>query len=83
MSSHAPLVLEAEVWDRLEKLAESAGRSVSDLADAVLRDFLDANEGQLAAIDAGIAEADAGEVHDLSIVKAGIQEKLSALTTKR
>lgn len=56
---------------------------MSELAGAVLRDFIDENEEPLAAIDAGIAETDAGDVHDYDVVKTEIQEKLSALATKR
>lgn len=50
---------------------------------AVLRDFVEENERQLAAIDAGIAAADAGDVLDYEEVKAGIQKKLAALSAKR
>jgi len=82
-SPYAPLALDPHVWARLEKLAEAAGRSVSDLAGAVLRDFIDENERQLAAIDAGIAEADAGKLLDFDEVKAEIKGKLSNLSTKR
>jgi len=79
----ASLLIEPRLWERLEKLAADAGRSVSDLADAVLRDFIDENESQLAAIDAGIAEAEAGELLDYDEVKADIQKKLSALSAKK
>lgn len=85
MSSHAladrdaPLVLDPQLRVRLEELAEALGRDASKLADAVLRQFLDESERHLAAIDAGIAEADAGELLDYDEVKAEVLEKLSAL----
>ena len=78
-----PLALDPYLWARLEKLAEAAGRSVSELAGAVLRDFLDENEQQLAAIDAGITEADAGQLLDYDDVKADILAKLSARAAQR
>ena len=89
MSTHAiasldaSLTLDPQLWTRLEKLAEAAGRNVSELAGAVLRDFLDENERQLTAIDAGIAEADAGELLDSDDVKKELQGKLAALAARR
>jgi predicted transcriptional regulator len=86
MSTHTadmPIVLEAQLWERLERLAADTGRSVSDLASAVLREFVDENESQLAAIDVGIAQADRGELVDYEEVKRGIEERLAALSVKR
>jgi predicted transcriptional regulator len=83
MATHAPTGFDAQLWQRLETLAESAGRSASELADAVLRDFLDENERHLAAIDVGIAAADAGDLIDFDDVEADVQKKLAALSTKR
>ena len=77
--SDAPLVLDPHLRVRLEELAEALGRDASKLADAVLRQFLDESERHLAAIDAGIAEADAGQLLDYDAVKAELLEKLSAL----
>lgn len=81
-ADYAPLVLDAQLRERLEELADAAGRSVSELAGAVLREFIDENESQLAAIDAGIAEADAGELYDYDVVKADIQKKLATLVSR-
>lgn len=83
MATHAPTGFDAHLWKRLETVAESAGRSASELADALLRDFLDENERHLAAIDVGIAAADAGDLIDFEEVEADIQKKLAALSTKR
>jgi predicted transcriptional regulator len=77
MATHAPSGLDHDLWDRLEKLADSAGRSASELADAVLRDFLDENEQHLTAIHAGIASADAGELVDFDEVEADAQRRLA------
>jgi predicted transcriptional regulator len=89
MATHAlppldtPLGLEPDLWARLEALAESAGKSASELAGAVLRDFLEENEQHLAAIDAGIVAADAGELVGLDEVKAGVERRLAALSARR
>jgi predicted transcriptional regulator len=83
MTTHAPTGFDAHLWTRLETLAESAGRSASELAAAVLRDFLDDNERHLAAIDVGIAAADAGELLDFDEVEADVRKKLATLATKR
>ena len=85
MSTQAPadadlrVTLDPSLRARLEKLAEVFGRDASELVGAVLRDFLDENERQMAAIDAGIEEADAGELLDYEDVKADALKKLSAL----
>ena len=83
MATHKPTGFDAQLWQRLETLAESAGRSASELADAVRRDFLDENERHLAAIDVGIAAADAGDPIDFEDVEADARKKLAALSTKR
>ena len=49
----------------------------------MLRQFLDENEHDLAAIDAGIEEANAGQLLDYDDVKADVLAKLSARTSKR
>ncbi len=79
----APLALDPQIRARLERLAGAAGRTVSELAGAVLRDFVDENERQILAIDAGIAQADAGDLVDYDEVKADVREKLAALSARR
>ncbi|MEO5729811.1 MAG: type II toxin-antitoxin system ParD family antitoxin [Byssovorax sp.] len=89
MSAHAStgidtaLILDPQLRARLEKLAEAAGRSASEVVAAVLRQFLDENERDLAAIDAGIEEANAGQLLDYDDVKADVLAQLSARTSKR
>jgi predicted transcriptional regulator len=78
-----PVTLDPAVWTRLQELAESAGRSVSELAGAVLRDFVDENDRHLAAIDVGIAAADAGELIDFEEVEADVHKQLAALSARR
>ena len=52
--------------ERLEALAESTGRSRSFLAAEAIRDYLDANEWQVAGVRAAIKsiEQDGGVAHD-------------------
>jgi predicted transcriptional regulator len=76
------LALEPSLRERLEKLAAAIGRDASELVGAALRTFLDENERQLAAIDAGIAEADAGDLLEYEEVKADLMEKVSALAKR-
>ena len=47
--------------ERLDRLAKATDRSRSWLANAALEAWLDANEWQVAEVEAGICEADAGE----------------------
>jgi predicted transcriptional regulator len=88
MSSHSPvgfdahLVLDPSLRARLEKVAEASGREASELAGAVLRDFVDENERHMAAISAGIQEADAEELLDYEDVKAELLEKLACLAKR-
>jgi predicted transcriptional regulator len=81
-SLDSPLVVDRAIRARLERLAEAAGRSVSDLAGAVLREFVDENERHLAAIEAGIVEADAGALVPYDEVKAGVERRLAALSAR-
>ena len=83
MTTQAPTGFEAGLWKRLETLAECAGRSAFELADGVLRELLDENERQLAAIDVGIAATDAGELIDFDKVEVDVQKRLAKLSTKR
>lgn len=88
MSSQSPaaldtlLALDPYLRVRLERLAEAAGRETSELAGAVIRDFLDENERQMAAIDAGIEEADAGQLLDFDDVKTDVLKKLAVLARR-
>lgn len=61
MSSTMTIRLDDDVRSRLEQLAESTQRSKSFLAAEAIRAFVDTNEWQIAAIKAGIEQADAGE----------------------
>ena len=49
-----------EVLDGLESLAERTGRNVGEIAGEALAAYLELQQGQIAAIDEAIAEADSG-----------------------
>lgn len=57
--------VEAADKERLEKLAESTGRSRSFLAADAIREYLDANEWQVAGVRAALRsiEAEGGVAH--------------------
>jgi RHH-type transcriptional regulator, rel operon repressor / antitoxin RelB len=61
MSTTMTIRLEDEVKDRLEVLAESTQRSKSFLAAEAVRVYLETHEWQVAEIQAGLVEADAGD----------------------
>ena len=61
MSTTMTIRLEDEVRDRLERLAEATQRSKSFLAAEAIRSFVEDNEWQIAEIQAGLKEADAGD----------------------
>jgi RHH-type transcriptional regulator, rel operon repressor / antitoxin RelB len=53
--------VEAEVKERLEKLAKKTGRSRSSLAAEALNAYLDANEWQVAGVKRAMASLDRGD----------------------
>ncbi len=50
-----------DVRDELDKLVKSTGRNRNALVEEALRRFIDAERWQLADIEAGLHEADAGD----------------------
>jgi len=58
--------VEADVKERLERLAKSTGRSRSYLAAEAIAEYVDVNEWQVSGIRQAIASLDRGEVvsHD-------------------
>lgn len=76
-------MLDADIWARLRKLADSAGSSVAELASDVLRDYAEESEQRIAAIEAGIAQADAGDLVPWEEVDAGIEARLAAMNAGR
>lgn len=61
MSTTITVRIEDEIRKRLDRLAESTQRSKSFLAAEAIREFVEANEWQIAEIRAALAETDAGD----------------------
>jgi len=61
MSVTMTIRLDDDVKNRLDGLAEATNRSKSFLAAEAIRMYVDANEWQVAEIQAGVEEADAGD----------------------
>lgn len=61
MSTTITIRLDAEVKDRLDRLAESTQRSKSFLAAEAIREFVESNEWQIAEIRAALKEANADD----------------------
>ncbi len=78
-----PLMIDADVRARLERVAAERGHNASSLAGAVLRDFLDEDDQFAAMIQVGIDEANAGELIDFEVVKARMEERLKQLSTSQ
>jgi len=74
MSATMTLRLEDELDVRLDKLAESTGRSKTSLAAEAIREFVENNERQIREIKAAIEEANAGDFAS--------DEELAALAMK-
>jgi len=61
MSTTMTIRIEDDIKLRLERLADSTRRSRSFLAAEAIRAYVEANEWQVAEIEAAIREADAGD----------------------
>ena len=61
MSTTMTIRLDDDVKDRLDVLAEATQRNKSFLAAEAIRAFVETNEWQIAQIQAGLQEADAGD----------------------
>ena len=82
MSEPLTLRLDAKVRKRLDKLARATGRSRSALAAEAVRQYVELNEWQIAAIEEGVREADAGHFIDHARLKAKWEKKLAAALDK-
>ena len=78
MSEPVTLRLDASTRKRLEKLAKATDRSRAALAADAVRQYLDLNEWQIAAIRARVREADRGRLIDHGKLKAKWEKKLAA-----
>jgi len=82
MSDPVTLRLDPETRKRLDKLAQATERSRAALAADAVRQYLDLNEWQIAAIEAGVKEANRGRLIDHAKLKAKWERKLAAALDK-
>lgn len=78
MSDPVTLRLDPETRKRLDKLAKATERSRASLAADAVREYLDLNEWQIAAINAGVKEANQGRLIDHAELQAKWEKKLAA-----
>ena len=78
MSEPVTLRLDIATRKRLERLAKATERSRAALAADAVRQYLDLNEWQIAAIQAGVQEANRGQMIDHRKLKAKWEKKLAA-----
>jgi len=78
MSEPVTLRLDGATRKRLDRLARATERSRAALAADAVRQYLDLNEWQIAAIKAGVQEANRGQFVDHAKLKAKWEKKLAA-----
>lgn len=78
MSEPVTLRLDSKTRRRLDRLAKATERSRAALAADAVRQYLDLNEWQIAAIEAGVREANRGRMIDHARLKAKWEKKLAA-----
>lgn len=78
MSDPVTLRLDSKTRKRLDKLAKATERSRAALAADAVRQYLDVNEWQIAAIEAGVREANRGHFIDHGKLKEKWEKRLAA-----
>ena len=78
MSKLATLKLDPATLERLDKLAKATRSSRTAIAADAIRQYLDLNEWQIAAIQTGVREANRGRLIDHGKLKAKWEKKLAA-----
>lgn len=78
MSDPIKLSLDSETCERLDKLAKATKRGRDTLIADAVRQYLDLIELQIAAIQAGVEDADRGRMIDHAELKAKWERKLAA-----
>jgi predicted transcriptional regulator len=78
MSDPVTLRLDPKTRKRLDKLSQATERSRAALAADAVRQYLDLNEWQIAAIEAGVKQANRGQLIDHAKLKAKWEKKLAA-----
>jgi RHH-type transcriptional regulator, rel operon repressor / antitoxin RelB len=82
MNEPVTLRLEPDIRKRLDKLAKATERSRAALAAEAVRQFVELNEWQIAAIEEGVREADKGRFIDHARLKSKWEKKLAAALDK-
>ena len=82
MSEPVTLRLDAATRRRLDRLSKATDRSRAALAAEAVRQFVELNEWQIAAIEEGVREADRGQFIDHVKLKAKWEKKLAAAVDK-
>jgi len=82
MTEPVTLRLDPATRRRLDKLAKATERSRAALAADAVKQYLELNEWQIAAIEAGVREADKGRFIDHARLKAKWEKKLAAALDK-
>jgi len=78
MTEPVTLRLEPELKERLDRLAKATERSRAALAAEAVRQFVELNEWQIAAIEAGVRAADSGQFIDHARLKSKWEARLAA-----
>ncbi len=82
MSEPVTLRLDAATRKRLDRLARTTARSRAALAAEAVRQYVEINEWQIAAIQEGVREAERGQFIDHARLKAKWEKKLAAAVDK-
>ena len=82
MTEPVTLRLNAATRRRLDKLAKATERSRAALAAEAVRQYVELNEWQIAAIEEGVREAETGRFIDHARLKAKWEKKLAAALDK-
>lgn len=82
MSEPVTLRLDAATRKRLDRLARTTARSRAALAAEAVKQYVEINEWQIAAIRKGVRQADGGQFIDHAKLKAKWEKKLAAAVDK-
>jgi RHH-type rel operon transcriptional repressor/antitoxin RelB len=82
VSEPVTLRLDAATRKRLDRLARTTARSRAALAAEAVRQYVEINEWQIAAIQEGVREAERGQFIDHARLKAKWEKKLAAAVDK-
>jgi len=82
MSEPVTLRLEPGIRKRLDQLARATERSRAALAAEAVRQYVELNEWQIAAIQEGVRDADSGRFIDHARLKSKWEKKLALALDK-